>query len=412
MNILKLAAQLSLDGTRFKAGLKEAEVATTRFGSNIGSSIKGQLAAAFGASAMVAFAAQAVKDTAALKDQAEQARMNTTEWQRVKLAVEDAGLSETEFLSSQNKFDQNRREAVESNEELRKTFLKYGMTLDDLQDPQQTFVDFLGKANKALNNMSPEEKARASVELFDMLGKAGPKLEGLFAAVEKFKNSKEIVAPEAIDGLDRADKKLASIWRNLKNVTAMTVGQLISAPGMAYDAFQQRNALGPAITAEQRVQLSAEADANREVNKPADLFKTKEQRDLEARAKKSAEQAVKDAEKFAADRDRFNFKKMSESEQRALIESKLKEQMSVMGPIDQRSVLDLMQQLPGSKFSKPSASSLTSVGQLSGRNFVNSGESATVRAARELLKPAQESAKTLNEINLKVKPGKTLNATL
>jgi hypothetical protein len=31
MNILKLAAQLTLDGSRFKAGMKEAEVAVTRF---------------------------------------------------------------------------------------------------------------------------------------------------------------------------------------------------------------------------------------------------------------------------------------------------------------------------------------------------------------------------------------------
>lgn len=416
MNILKLAAQLTLDGTRFKAGLKEAEVASTRFAGSIGSSIKGQLAAAFGGAALVAFATSAVKETAALKDQAEQARMTTTEWQRLKIAAEDASISESEIMSSQNKFNQNRREAVESNIALRETFEKYGMTLEDLQNPQIGFIDFLGKANAALKDMSAEEKAKAGVELFDMIGKAGSKLEGFFQSVEKFKN-KPVIAPEAIGGLDKADKKLASIWRSLKEVTALTVGQLVSVPGMIYNAYQQRGALGPDISQADRVRLEEEYNLSRP-SKPSEMFTAKEQKDAAEKAKRDAEKAEKDALKLEKDIDTYNFKNLTPDMQRASIEAALQEVMQAGrfdvnsdGP-DKRAILELLGQLPQSQFSRPGASSLTSVGQWSGRNFVNSGDSGVVKAAKDLLKPAQDTAQTLKEINAKVVKGKTLNATI
>ena len=53
MNILKLAAQLVLDGKGFKAGLKEAEVSANRFGNNVAKDIKSKLAGAFGVGALV-----------------------------------------------------------------------------------------------------------------------------------------------------------------------------------------------------------------------------------------------------------------------------------------------------------------------------------------------------------------------
>jgi hypothetical protein len=419
MNILKLAAQLSLDGTRFKAGLKEAEVGASKFAGNVGSALKSQLAGAFGAGALIAFGVHAVKATADLQDLAEQSMMTTDQVQKLKAAAEDSGLTFEDLFSSQRKFASQRKEAAEGNENLRESFAKMGMSLEDLNNPGIGFIDFLVKAESALSKMTITEKRNSINELGEVLGKVGPRLTGFLKAAQE--SSGEFMAsPAAIARLDALGDAWGRVGRQAKAAVAEMAAESTMPksgasmlegllPGLAklsldaFRAFTKKETLGPpAPTEEQMSQMQAGT-------KP--LFTDKA---AEKRAKERQDQAEKDAAKFQEDRAKFNLKNMSPDAQRATIEEQLRQQMSVMGPVDQRQVIDLLNQLPAAQsFSRPAAASLTQSGQWSGRNFVNGGgDSGVVKAAKELLKPAQETAKAVTELNAKTKAGKTLNARI
>lgn len=219
MNIFKIAAQLAFDGTRFKAGLSEAKSLASNFGKDLTSGLKGEIAGIFGAGALIAFTKSSLEAIGAMKDGAEQLSITTDEFQRLEIAADNSGLKMENLTGSFRSFVNNRKAAVESNEELRKAFGRLGFSLDDLQNPQKNFVDFLMSANVALQNMSPEQKTRALNDMSDTLGKIGPRLQGFVDELEKAKNA-SIVPESAINDVDELEKKIKSLGRTIRNTVA------------------------------------------------------------------------------------------------------------------------------------------------------------------------------------------------
>ena len=58
--MFSILAKLGLDATGFQIGLKRAESGVSKFSKDIGSSLKGQIASAFGAAAITAGIQQAI----------------------------------------------------------------------------------------------------------------------------------------------------------------------------------------------------------------------------------------------------------------------------------------------------------------------------------------------------------------
>lgn len=105
----------------------------------------------------------------------------------------------------------------------------------------------------------------------------------------------------------------------------------------------------------------------------------------------------------------------------ASLEARIREGMDFIGEAEsvggmttasagaRKDLMGLIEQLQGlNNFKAPGASSLTSVGQFGGRSFVNSSENEVVKAAKELLKPTQETAENTRKLEAKLKPGGTV----
>ncbi len=421
MNILKLIAQLSLDGTRFRSGLKEASAVANNWSKELGGSIKGELAAIFGAAAFVAFTKNAIASTVALKDQAEQSRMSTDEVQRLAAAAENAGLKWENIAQAEIQFNQHRRDAVESNKELRDTFEKYGMTLDDLQNPQLKFMDFLKSANAAMSEMSAEDKARSGVELADMLGRLGPKLTEVVTGL-KAVNKEPIVSKEAIEELDSASKKLDKMGRKTKGFIGESAAMFSKNPwlliGGPYTLWKmthfKKNGTGESGAGSSPENTNDGSGGSRYSGEPLfkDKIALKEANDIK-KAQLELEQAI----------FKVQLQQLSMSEQRASKEGRLREQLEAIAFAEGQGfdaskermeavgmLGDILNDKPGAR---PDNGALAKVGQWSGRNFVNGGpESDIVKTARETLGIQKSAAKSLENIDRKVTAGRTIGGKL
>jgi len=432
-SILRLAAQLSLDGTRFKAGLKEADVHAQKFGANLGASLKGQLAAAFGASAVTAMIKTAFQETAALQDLAEQARMTTREVQELSAAAEDSGLKFTDVMSAQKKFSDARRAAAEGDVNLREEFEKFGFTLEDLNDPSKRFVDFLSQAQVAMSNMNVADKNRALAEMTDLLGKSGSRLTGFINALQKQKESgglKGIVDEETIGLLDTASEKLALIWRWTKKIAVEDItfakgraalAGIASVADYMPDSIKKLPGVQSTIDffGGEKEEFNGEA-----LPIPKKLYEDKAaQKEMDSRREyrqRAENQALK--ERLALEKDIFDFKLkgMTASEKNAVIESRMKSLLQdIAGQREEfgydeasneqkRTAMELLGQMDTKRGGEQSA--LARVGQWQGINYQNAGESATVKAVKDLLTPTKKTAEFTEK--MANAPAKTINAGL
>ncbi len=390
MNILKLAGMLTLDGTRFKAGLKEAESAANKFGKDIGGSLKGELAAAFGGGALIAFLKDSLSSTAA----------------------EHMGLAFSDVAAAERQFNAHRREAVEKNEELRKTFEEYGFTLEDLQNPQLKFFDFLERANVAMKDMTGDQLTRSLSTLGDVLGeKVGPKLQELIKQLHEVKDS-PIVDEQTINTLDEAGDKIGDLWRQAKGFVAIAAVHPVNT---VMGVFAQQLAtigLGPKARGARADVSSAEGlgGAATKAIAGSGLFDDK----IATGRREAFNKAQRDLQAAAM---LFGLSK------RAGLNAQLGEGMDFIneaegaggGPTTaslgaRKDLLGILGQMSGLGGARPGVASLTSTGAWAGRNFAGGGDSPEVKAARELLGVAKTSDTSLKEINQKVKAGKTLIA--
>lgn len=427
MNILKLIAQLTLDGRGFKAGIREAQSIGKGFANNLAGSIKGELAAVFGAGALVAFAKNALSSTAALKDMAEQSRMTTTEVQEMTAAAANASLEWNDVAAAERQFSQRRREAAEGNERLRESFAALGMDLNDLQNPQLRFIDFLERANKAMENMTPEQKARASVELFDTLGKMGPKLEGF---LKELQNSKgiTIVSPEDIQRIDQAEKKVESLARTIRGRFAIFTADTMEGgnwmqkfgPGGVFRFWKAmlsgKGQNEDGFMPEGRVGYDKPIGPQRPGGSP--LF-------VDERAQKLSEDTLKEQRKLEEAIYALELKRAGTAEKRAMQEQRIKDLTeNVLGFMgnetpearmeELKARQELAQALAGMDTSSrgPDVSSLTRVGQFEGRSFMNAPDSPQIRTAKEILGVNKVMKEKLTSIDAKVDKGGSLTGGL
>lgn len=421
MNLMKIVAQLILDGTKFKAGLREAKAGMRHWAIDFGSSVKGELAAVFGGAAIASYLKNTIQSIGALKDQAEQARVSTAEFQRLGIAAQDAGLKEEDWINGQVAFDKNRREAVESNYELRKTFEKYGFTLDDLQNPQKRFMDFLQAANVAMQNMTPEQKARASVELFDILGKLGPKVQGFLQSVEKFKDA-PIVSDKSIESVKKADDALTKLGRKARIAIADKIHnpwQALVAPVNLFRTIRSftsgdpdqplfedaKNGKGLKTAPGAPSRSGALSVASDEKLFRDGIAEKHNKEALEARL--SLEQAIY----------KVKLQQMTASDQIAAKEKLLNDQLDMVAFLEgqgldafkeRENAIGTLSELLNERPGELPTSSLTNVGQLGGgRSFVNSSQNAFVNEVKKLLGVNIEQKNILTEI--KNKKGSTIN---
>lgn len=213
---LRLDATLGLNKTGFDAGLRQATQQVARFGQG--------LAAAFSAAAVTSWVRGVATATNRIKDLSEQFAITTDEVQNADFALEQSGMKFEDMAGAMAKIGTTRREAVEGNEDLRRTFERFGITLDNLNDPQLRNFDLLLKLAKATAGMNLT--AREQVELTDLLGTKALRLANVLSQLETVRPHR-LFTPEDIEAIDRAEKALKELRRT---------GQVESAPIIAANA--------------------------------------------------------------------------------------------------------------------------------------------------------------------------------
>jgi hypothetical protein len=241
VNILKLVAQLALDGRGFRSGMREATAASDRFASHLGSSVKNKVAAAFGTAAISAYVKSVASAAMHTKDVAEQYRISTDEVQELGNSARRTGLDVNEMTAALEKSGDARKSAAEGNTELRQAWARFGVTLQDLQNPLMRDLDLMKKVGEAAKGMSIG--AVESAALRDLFGsRRGGRIA---AALQDFGGGRKpgdaIISNDDIERIDQAAKKLEMLWLRLKSIGAGPIADVIGQAERGVGKFEAAN---------------------------------------------------------------------------------------------------------------------------------------------------------------------------
>jgi hypothetical protein len=223
MPILELKAKVGLDGRGFKAGMRELESATNHFAG----SVRAQLAAAFSVAAATGFLRNISETVSRIKDLSDQYGITTDEVQKADVALKKNGLQFENLGHSMQRISSARREAVEGNAELRASFERYGVTLNDLNNPQKRNYDLILQIADAIKGQNLT--ARDQIEITDLLGARSLKLITTLQTLKDFEGI-ELFRERDIEIIDEASKKLDEMLRKAKVLAAAGVVEASRSP--------------------------------------------------------------------------------------------------------------------------------------------------------------------------------------
>ena len=180
-----------------------------------GGAILSSFGVPLGAAAAAGAAIGAIKSALAFADQlsdsAEQMGVTTSEFQRLEIAAGRAGVGIGDFQTALSQIDVARREAGEGNEELQAQFKRFGVTLDDIQNPALRHLDILKKI--AAQSGNTDAAGRAAMK--QLLGRRGDRLGGALAEMGQV-GENEIVSDASVARLDELNKKVEMVGHSLK----------------------------------------------------------------------------------------------------------------------------------------------------------------------------------------------------
>jgi hypothetical protein len=206
-----LRAKLSLDGSDYLNTINRAKAANTSLSQNL-HSVGSTIARVFAAQKMLQFGKYVVENAGHIKDLGEQFGITTDEVQRLQNAAQDTGLEFDDMGQALTKLGAARKDAAQGNKELEATFAKFGVTMEDIQDPTKRNLDLLVQMGNAIGKMNLN--AADTQNLRELLGKAGGKLGPAIAGLGADKNAPDI-APSDIEAADKADKAFGRAKRKV-----------------------------------------------------------------------------------------------------------------------------------------------------------------------------------------------------
>lgn len=229
MGFLKsIIAKVSMDASEFEAGAKKVENVSEHMGEEVAHHFKAALAGAFGAAALEEGVRSIVEYAAHVKDMAEQTGLSTDEVQRLGFAAQATGLQFEDFQTALSKLGGARKEAAENNDALLNQFGRFGITLQDLQNPILRNIDLVYKMAQAIQHMVLSASDRDSLREF--FGKSGDKLAESIGQIEKVKD-RPIISEQDIEAIDRMEKSVSRLITTMKASAAGPVAA--AAEGIA-----------------------------------------------------------------------------------------------------------------------------------------------------------------------------------
>lgn len=234
--MINLLSRLGLDLSPFKRGLAEAEIAGRKtaaglartFGPALKESISnlGAGSALAGAGAVAYFTKKLIDNASHTADLAEQYQLAVREVLALQAAAEDSGIQFERLGGAIDKLGNSRKDAATKNEALRKEFAKFGVTLQDLQNPALTNLALLKQMGSAMQGMEMTPAAREAFG--ELVGEKGQRLLEFIRAINESKPL-VIVTEDQIRALDRMGDRFTAVFRLGNQLAQMRLGKAWSA---------------------------------------------------------------------------------------------------------------------------------------------------------------------------------------
>lgn len=221
MGLFSIMGRLGLDTSDFQAGIKRADSATTGFANKLSGDIKGKLAGAFTAGAVIAATKTLLDHAGKIVDLADAYRITTEQVQILMQAAAENGVEEEKLLQITTKLAEQRQKAIEGDDKAIAVFARMGVSLQRLQSAELDNFTLLKEVGAA--NAARTDTLQNQADLTDLLGaksaKAAEAIRQLSTATPIL-----IISDEELRKLDAVGDKISAITLALKSLGGLTLG--------------------------------------------------------------------------------------------------------------------------------------------------------------------------------------------
>jgi hypothetical protein len=216
MAFLSIMARFGMDATGFKAGIKQVESASKGLSRDLNANLKGAIAGAFGTAAIVA-AGKATMDYAGqIADLSERLGVSTDALQEMDFAARLTGTNLETFTGFLEKLSVSREEALQGNDELRDSFARLGVSLEDLRTKR--LEDLTRQIGRAIQGGDVQQLMPA---LRGVGGRGAGALAptfrmGLEEAGQQARAANAIISAEDIAALDEAGDQFSALFQIIR----------------------------------------------------------------------------------------------------------------------------------------------------------------------------------------------------
>jgi hypothetical protein len=229
---LRLLAKLGLDASGFEVGLKRSKSMAERFGRDLAGSMKGYMAAAFGAGAVAAMVKNAVDFGGRIADMSAKLDIATGTLQEYNYMAELTGGNLDTFAKAHQKLAQSQIDALDGNDKLVASFKRFGITLEDLKT--KSAEELFRTVARSVE--TTETSSRQLDDLLSVLGKSAGELipamkEGFDIFIERARQLGIVLENDVIAKLDTLGDKFTEMELRARRPAA-AVG------AYAVDAFE------------------------------------------------------------------------------------------------------------------------------------------------------------------------------
>jgi len=216
MAFLSIMARFGMDATGFKAGIKQVESASKGLSRDLNANLKGAIAGAFGTAAIVA-AGKATMDYAGqIADLSERLGVSTDALQEMDFAARLTGTNLETFTGFLEKLSVSREEALQGNDELRDSFARLGVSLEDLRTKR--LEDLTRQIGRAIQGGDVQQLMPALKGVGGRgAGALAPTFKlGLEEAGQQARAANAIISAEDIAALDEAGDTFSALFQIIR----------------------------------------------------------------------------------------------------------------------------------------------------------------------------------------------------
>jgi hypothetical protein len=389
VNALKLAALLTLDGSRFKAGLKEAEVAADRHSANISKQFKNRLGGMFGTAALGFGIKSLIDYNSQIKDTADRLGISTKALQEQQYWVTQNGGSLEDLSAAYRGLAKARAAALGGDDKKMGIFEALGIDKAALAGEQLESI--FARASEAFRTTDfGADKIAAVMEVF---GKGGASIipalsQSLEESAAAARELGQVIDKDVNAHLEEMGDILARLKANGLNIGSNILSTVVKGVDMGATGLLQ-GAIG---LGQQGLRAAGGALGM-----------------VSGGNFKGIRNWLWAQDQALGDTSNDLFESMLNRYDPAKIEERRKKAPAIFedeeSPEKETAVREAMERLSFDRTALPDVpasqvSGLTSSGQLSGRSFAysNKEQEREIELARQTLKVEQEQLKRLDEI--------------